>query len=787
MKRSLAFLIAAVALLAPPVRGATTKSHKHSTAKKRSVPGAKARAPQPIKAAAPVHGIATQELMPLATGIAQFESKNYAGAAESLVRTRTSFPKLADYSSYYLAASQDALKQPAVVVATLGDLADFRDQNSPLLAKALILAARNRMATGSTTNEALKPGILKLREEIASATNAVAQPEGDYALALGYDATGDALDASTFYQRVYFLSPATAMAADAAAALERLKQSLGASYPAPRPEMLLERGDAWVRAKEYGKAHEEFTKLFVTLTGDARDQARIRIGGAQYESGDTRGAYAYLKGIELPRNEADAERLFYLEECGRRMENDDVMMDAVKDLARHHERSVWRLKALVDAGNRYLMNHQPDKYEPLYRAAWETFPSDSTTAYCHWKITWDAYMANKHDTRDLLREQVVHYPGDNKSATALYFLGRTAEYASDFASARSYYQRLDREFPNFYYAVLARLRMEDSKISGATPSDTVNAWLDTVEFPAHADYSNENMTAPTKARVERAQLLVAAGRADLAETEVRFGARTDGQPHLLAVKLAATDAAPYLSLRHMKSLAPDYLSTSVDKAPKQFWQMLFPMPYEGALVSSSRRFSLDPYMVAALIRQESEFNPVAHSYANAYGLTQIVPATGRMLARQQGIAWSSPNLLYQPATNLRLGTSYMRALLNQWSGRWEETLASYNAGASRVKEWLTWANYREPAEFVESIPITQTREYVQSVIRNAAVYREIYGPTPPDNGGADDDLPVVPVPVATTAKIVKVAQHSKSGTAKSGTVVKSRIVAKSASKHKSPA
>ncbi len=101
-----------------------------------------------------------------------------------------------------------------------------------------------------------------------------------------------------------------------------------------------------------------------------------------------------------------------------------------------------------------------------------------------------------------------------------------------------------------------------------------------------------------------------------------------------------------------------------------------------------------------------------------------------MLARQQGIRWSSPSLLYQPATNLQLGARYIRSLLDQWNGRWEQTLAAYNAGPSRVKEWMSWGNYREPSEFVESIPFTETREYVQAVMRNAAVYREVYGPAP---------------------------------------------------------
>jgi len=70
---------------------------------------------------------------------------------------------------------------------------------------------------------------------------------------------------------------------------------------------------------------------------------------------------------------------------------------------------------------------------------------------------------------------------------------------------------------------------------------------------------------------------------------------------------------------------------------------------------------------------------------------------------------------------------YLRSLLDQWEGKWEQTLAAYNAGASRVQEWITWGNYQEPAEFVETIPFTQTRDYVQSVLRNAAAYRRIYG------------------------------------------------------------
>jgi len=85
-------------------------------------------------------------------------------------------------------------------------------------------------------------------------------------------------------------------------------------------------------------------------------------------------------------------------------------------------------------------------------------------------------------------------------------------------------------------------------------------------------------------------------------------------------------------------------------------------------------------------------------------------------------------MLFSPDTNLNIGTFYLKALSDQLDGKWEATLASYNAGKSRVLGWLGSGTYHEPAEFVESIPFNETRIYVQSVLRNAEVYRRLYGP-----------------------------------------------------------
>jgi len=180
-------------------------------------------------------------------------------------------------------------------------------------------------------------------------------------------------------------------------------------------------------------------------------------------------------------------------------------------------------------------------------------------------------------------------------------------------------------------------------------------------------------------------------------------------------------------MRIMKGMAPEYLNLPIDAAPRPFWELLFPLPYRAELDKAARDQDLDLYLLAGLIRQESEFDPKALSHANAYGLTQVRPVTGRQYARKLGMPRFTKSMLFQPAANVKIGSSIFRGMLAQNNGRVEQTLAAYNAGPGRLTRWLGWNQYREPAEFVESIPFTETRDYVQAVLRNADLYRRLYG------------------------------------------------------------
>lgn len=650
----------------------------------------------------------------LALGVVAYEQKDFENAVATLQKLSGKLPRIADYSAYYLAAARVEAADYATVAK---DLAPVRaaDVVSPLAARSWILEARALKASQPADAARL------LRDHYA----ALPQPDGDIALADCYQAANDLANAAEFYQRVYYQFTSGDASTRAAAAIVTLKVAMGASYPQPLLRQLLGRADRFFELHDYTHARAEYRMLLDRPGGQERDQARVRIGAADYATGKGALAVPYLLSLELTDPAADAERLYWLEECARQRKDDEDMMAHVKQLAEKYRQSPWRLKALISAANRFLLANRPDQYVPLYKAAYEDFPNDTATATCHWKVTFEAYLHGKSDASSLLREHLERFPAHATAGGALYFLGRLSEQQHDYASARACYQRLAKAFQNYYYGVLAGDRLRAAEISSVAASQKMADFLAAVKLPVAVPVPTDP-TRTTILRIERSRLLRNAGLADLADSELRFGARTDGQGALLGIESASSAEAANVAMRIMKSLAPDYLTLPLDAAPRKFWELLYPLPYRAELTADAQQQALDPFLVAGLIRQESEFNAEAVSRANAYGFMQVRPGTGRQFARRAGVQRFTTQSLFQPAVNLKIGTSILKSMLDENGGRVEQTLAAYNAGPARAAEWLTWNRYREPAEFVESIPFTETRDYVQAVIRNAGIYRRLY-------------------------------------------------------------
>jgi len=170
---------------------------------------------------------------------------------------------------------------------------------------------------------------------------------------------------------------------------------------------------------------------------------------------------------------------------------------------------------------------------------------------------------------------------------------------------------------------------------------------------------------------------------------------------------------------------PDIYSYRESDVPREAWEIMFPMIAWSTIKQEAKRYGIDPYIAAGLIRQESVFNPNAISRVGARGLMQVMPATGQQISRRQGIGTISAADLYNPTINIKLGMSYLAQMLGEF-GRIEYAAAAYNAGPGRARAWRAERAGWDIEEWVESIPFTETRGYVQGVLRYAANYRRFY-------------------------------------------------------------
>jgi soluble lytic murein transglycosylase len=184
-------------------------------------------------------------------------------------------------------------------------------------------------------------------------------------------------------------------------------------------------------------------------------------------------------------------------------------------------------------------------------------------------------------------------------------------------------------------------------------------------------------------------------------------------------------------------------------ADARTYRLIYPVVHEDALFAEAAEHRLDPSLMAALIRQESNFNPSATSPAGARGLAQVMPELGERLARALDYPVWNPVLLYQPDVSIQLGAVHLRELFSQYQQR-AHILAAYNAGISRVERWSKRIGVDDPEVFAERISFVETRDYVRIIQRNEEIYRALYG----------SDLAPAPVVPETTTRSAQVDSSS---------------------------
>jgi soluble lytic murein transglycosylase len=640
-------------------------------------------------------------------------SKNHAAQGLGWLLKAQNDTLLREYALYWTAQAQRALGRNADAYKVLQNIQ--HDYPNTAMREPLL--------------EAFAPTAVQLghAQEAIDALDAYpatsSKPTLLFDRAHAYQAAHQLARAAKDYQAVFYKYPSADEAKPAGSALTQLMHALGKEYVYPGVELQEQRAQVFYDAHKWKEARAEFEKLLTMLKDPAnptRQRAQLRVAECRVQ---LKGAPSLIAAVKTPDLEVDAERLYALSQAYRTAKKEAEMFDALNKLAKDYPESKWNEDGLMAAANYHWVELERTKAVINYQRVLDSFPNGKNAFNCEWRIAWVAYLNRQPDADDRLTTFLLKYPVSSNSVDALYWLGRNAERAGNPAHARSFYNKAVERFPQTYFGNAAAARLAKLGSGEENPAE----FLEKIPPPPSLRPFDEPIPVAAADRWARAQALRAIAFDSSAEQELKNAYFATSSPRfLLEAAQAAFDQGHYgAGMAYARIIVPNFDSRKISEVPVAAWKALYPLPYEATLRREAAKNDFDPMFAAGLIRQESTFQADAVSHANAIGLMQVLPKTGKLLAKQLRVRYTKDKL-FEPDYNIELGMVYIASLVRQ-TGALEYAAAAYNAGEDRIAAWKAERNYDEIPELVESIPFTETREYVQVVLRNTEVYRMIYG------------------------------------------------------------
>ena len=398
--------------------------------------------------------------------------------------------------------------------------------------------------------------------------------------------------------------------------------------------------------------------------------------------------------------------------------------------------AVWMAVAKQSA-----LRLQPDASELFQRAELRAGRANVRLEWSDDNLAWKARAALRGDNGAARWQQVIQAinamsPAEQRDAAWVYWKARAlqamARSSQDGDAMRAMAQGLLEGIAGqlSFYGGLAAENLGRTLALPAPPAPLTDA---------------ERRAAASHSGLVRALQLISLGLRNEGVREWNYSLRGMGDRELLAAAQVACE----------KEVWDRCINTSDRTRSEVDIEQRFPTPFRAEVHARAREMGLDPAYVFGLIRQESRFVVDVRSPVGASGLMQIMPATARWTARKIGLANYQAELITDPVLNIRLGTSYLKYVLDDFGGSLAMAAAAYNAGPSRSRKWRE-GPVLEPAVWAENIPFNETRDYVKKVLSNSAFYAarlnerptslkerlgEAIGPRLADAPALDTDLP----------------------------------------------
>lgn len=446
-------------------------------------------------------------------------------------------------------------------------------------------------------------------------------------------------------------------------------------------------------------------------TASEREQARLRLARFLFASGDYGAAADEAARLDDAAPATAAAAMYLRGRAEYRRGNPERAVAIWRRLADRFPQEKSAADALFLVADLRHDDGEIGLASQGYRAVADRFPGTSRAALALMRLGGIAMQGgDPAGAARVWEEYRARYPGGSSWPQATYWAGRAYLAAGDRDRAAARFREVSAREPLSYYALRAAERLGEAFWPvplGASPPDAPDA----------------------RARVEEwlggVELLRAAGLPEEAEAEAgRLVERAGDDPELLYPLAEGLNARGYT----VRGVNLGYrLLRDAGRQNSRLLRIVYPFPYRGMVAAEAEEAGLDPFLVAALIRQESVFKARIASPVGARGLMQIMPETGSGLAAGSGIRGWSSELLYNPEINVHLGVRYLAEQMREYRGSLPSVFSAYNAGPARVERWRDFPEYADEELFTERIPFTETRDYVKILTRNIALYRGLYG------------------------------------------------------------
>jgi soluble lytic murein transglycosylase len=653
----------------------------------------------------------------LARGAKAIADGDYANGLALVSRSDLSATSLNTYAKYYQAIALQGLSRLAEADTVLTALVASAPEG------ALGEAAKKKLAEVLLA----RPDVARAEQLLRGMTSGPKGASEDVWMLLGQveEALNHRDHAIEAYRKIYYSFPLGGRVADAKTGLDRLQSPVGLAAGAPVAEELA-RAERLFAGRRWAEARVALEPLVNVVSDDDRELVSLHLAESDFHLGRHRPARDRLKQhLENPSRGPEA-RYYYLSAV-RGLGDRTTFVSLARELVKDHPDSSWATETLDDLASYYVVDDQDDKADEVFRELLDRFPRHRYSERAAWKVGWAAYRNRKFaETARVFESAAAAFPRADYRPAWIYWSGRARDRMGDAPGAIARYRLAVIDYGNSYYGRLASRLMTSRPGAEAAAPPLARA----VTAPATS-------SAPPTEPLMRA--LMTAGLFDDALKEVQYAQRTWGDSPALqatsawiraqqAKELRADErfAALRGSITTMRRAYPQFLAAEGETLPTEVLRIIFPLDYWDLIEKYSKAKNLDPYLVSALMAQESTFTPEIRSSANARGLMQVMPSTGRLYARKLGIRPFTTASLWQPETNVRIGTQYFKDLVDRFGGI-HYALASYNAGDARVAEWIKEAPDLSQDEFIDNIPFPETQNYVKRILGTTEDYRRLYG------------------------------------------------------------